>query len=342
MRTKLEDYMDKNFLIQINNKIDKEIPNAFRMYVKLFTNALISSGKSNNTVISYYLDIKTFFDYCSISEILSQEITDIRPIHINSYYTHLVSVRDNNSISIKRKKYVMKLFFDFLEEQNEINKNPIPKDSVIKAKIKNPYKAPTYLEIEEIKKINKAILDTNKNEFTKIRNLFIFNLLIHTGLRINEALNLDLSDFEQGINTNRLYVKGKGEKERYLPIELNSTFFQIYEEGFVYNFAERYFTLRNKTKTSNCALFISKRGDRLTSRYVQKNLQELRLSANLNKNVTPHKLRHTFATHLLKNGTNIRLVQELLGHSSISTTQIYTHSNSKDLDEAIKKFTIKY
>ena len=183
---------------------------------------------------------------------------------------------------------------------------------------------------------------TNKNEFTKIRNLFIFNLLIHTGLRINEALNLDLSDFEQGINTNRLYVKGKGEKERYLPIELNSTFFQIYEEGFVYNFAERYFTLRNKTKTSNCALFISKRGDRLTSRYVQKKLQELRLSANLNKNVTPHKLRHTFATHLLKNGTNIRLVQELLGHSSISTTQIYTHSNSKDLDEAIKKFTIKY
>lgn len=334
--------MDKNFLIQINNKIDKEIPNAFKMYIKLFTNALISSGKSNNTVVSYYLDIKTFFDYCSISEILSQEITDIRPIHINSYYTHLVSVRDNNSISIKRKKYVMKLFFDFLEEQNEINKNPIPKDSVIKAKIKNPYKAPTYLEIEEIKKINKAILDTNKNEFTKIRNLFIFNLLIHTGLRINEALNLDLSDFEQGINTNRLYVKGKGEKERYLPIELNSTFFQIYEEGFVYNFAERYFTLRNKTKTSNCALFISKRGDRLTSRYVQKNLQELRLSANLNKNVTPHKLRHTFATHLLKNGTNIRLVQELLGHSSISTTQIYTHSNSNDLDEAIKKFTIKY
>lgn len=165
--------MDKNFLIQINNKIDKEIPNAFKMYVKLFTNALISSGKSNNTVVSYYLDIKTFFDYCSISEILSQEITDIRPIHINSYYTHLVSVRDNNSISIKRKKYVMKLFFDFLEEQNEINKNPIPKDSVIKAKIKNPYKAPTYLEIEEIKKINKAILDTNKNEFTNKKLIHI-------------------------------------------------------------------------------------------------------------------------------------------------------------------------
>ena len=116
MRTKPEGYMDKNFLIQINNKIDKEIPNAFKMYVKLFTNALISSGKSNNTVVSYYLDIKTFFDYCSISEILSQEITDIRPIHINSYYTHLVSVRDNNSISIKRKKYVMKLFFVYFSQ----------------------------------------------------------------------------------------------------------------------------------------------------------------------------------------------------------------------------------
>ena len=75
---------------------------------------------------------------------------------------------DTTSYDLTRniKKYVMKLFFDFLEEQNEINKNPIPKDSVIKAKIKNPYKAPTYLEIEEIKKINKAILDTNKNEFT--------------------------------------------------------------------------------------------------------------------------------------------------------------------------------
>ncbi len=334
--------MKKSFLIQINDKIDKEIQNFYKVYVKLFINALISAGKSNNTVTSYYLDLKIFFDYCNENNIILEEISDIRPIHINSYYIHLVSARGNNSISIKRKKYVMKLFFDFLEEQNEIKKNPIPKDSVIKTKIKNPYKTPVYLEAEEIRKINKVILGDNKNEFTKIRDLFIVNLLIHTGLRINEALNLDLSHFEQGINTKGLYVKGKGEKERYLPIELNSTFFEIDQDIFSYNFAEKYFMLRNAMKTSSSALFISKRGERLTSRYVQKFLRELRASANLNKDLTPHKLRHTFATHLLKNGTNIRLVQELLGHSSISTTQIYTHSNSKDLDDAIKKFTIKH
>ena len=334
--------LDKDFMLKINNKIESEIPKEYILYVIIFINALISSGKSNNTVSSYYLDLKTFFDYSINEKIYTSEISDIRPVHINSYYTYLVSVRDNNSMSIKRKKYVLKLFFDFLEEQGEINKNPLPKNNVIKTKTKIGYRSPIYLEVEEIKIINNTIINTYKDEFSKSRNFFIINLLLHTGLRINEALNLDLSDFNIDHNTKHLTIKGKGDKERYIPLELNSLLFENHELGITQNYTEIYFSLRNKIKTSSKALFVSKRGNRLTCRYIQKFIKELSLVSNINKEITPHKLRHTFATHLLRNGTNIRIVQELLGHSSISTTQIYTHSNLEDLDRAIKNNTIKY
>ena len=334
--------MDKKFMTTINEKIEKEITKDNITYVSIFINALISAGKTNNTVISYFLDIKTFFDFCIVDKIYTKNICDIRPIHINSYYTHLVSVRDNNSMSIKRKKYVLKLFFDFLEEQGEITRNPLPKNNVIKTKTKIGYRAPVFLEVEEIKKINDAIKDTHKDKFTMLRNLFIINLLLHTGLRINEALNLDLSDFNSELNTLYLTVEGKGDKERYIPLELKSHFFEIYHNGTVINFIEMYFPLRKIIISSSDALFISKKGNRLTSRYVQKFLKDISTISNINKEITPYKLRHTFATHLLRNGTNIRVVQELLGHSSISSTQIYTHSNLEDLNKAIKNYTIKY
>lgn len=330
--------MTNHFRTGFIKKISKNYPNETGNYFLLFIEALIASGKSQNTVNAYYNDLKVFFDFCDLKHIPYSPVSLIRPININMYFTFLISARNNSTSSISRKKYVLRLFLDYLSEQGELEKNPIPKESVIKEKARNLYKLPVYLEIDEIKSINNTIFKMYDDEFIRYRNYFLFNIMISTGLRISEALKLDLSDLNYEGNGKLLRINGKGDKDRIIPIDIK----QLNSGTQTNDFIQKYIDMREKSVIMETALFISKRGARLTPRYVQKELKLLTQNSDIKKNITPHKLRHTFATHLLKNGANIRHVQEILGHSSISTTQIYTHSNIEDLRKSLVQNILKY
>lgn len=328
--------MNIDSLIEKLNNYDTEDS----MYFTLFLEALNIAGKSNNTINAYFRDLKVFFDFKNENTLLKKiSVKKLQTINITMYYSYLVSSRQNSTVSINRKKYVLKLFFDYLIEQKVIKESPIPSESVIKAKSKTASKLPTYLEIDEIQKINESIRLLYQDEFILSRNFFIINLFLHTGLRISELVSLDVKDMEKTKKNEFLQIIGKGNKERVIPINIS----QLCEELSDHNsLIEKYLDYRKSIKCDDDALFVSKNGKRLTPRSIQMTLKKIISYSNIDKEITPHKLRHTFATHFLRNGANIRIVQEVLGHSSISTTQIYTHSNKEDIIDAMKKNNIKY
>ncbi len=328
--------MNIDSLIEKLNNYDTEDS----MYFTLFLEALNIAGKSNNTINAYFRDLKVFFDFKNENTLLKKiSVKKLQTINITMYYSYLVSSRQNSTVSINRKKYVLKLFFDYLMEQKVIKESPIPSESVIKAKSKTTSKLPTYLEIDEIQKINESIRLLYQDEFILSRNFFIINLFLHTGLRISELVSLDVKDMEKTKKNEFLQIIGKGNKERVIPINIS----QLCEELSDHNsLIEKYLDYRKSIKCVDDALFVSKNGKRLTPRSIQMTLKKIISYSNIDKEITPHKLRHTFATHFLRNGANIRIVQEVLGHSSISTTQIYTHSNKEDIIDAMKKNNIKY
>lgn len=328
--------MNIDSLIEKLNNYDTEDS----MYFTLFLEALNISGKSNNTINAYFRDLKVFFDFKNENTLLKKiSVKKLQTINITMYYSYLVSSRQNSTVSINRKKYVLKLFFDYLMEQKVIKESPIPSESVIKAKSKTTSKLPTYLEIDEIQKINESIRLLYQDEFILSRNFFIINLFLHTGLRISELVSLDVKDMEKTKKNEFLQIIGKGNKERVIPINISQLCEELSDHD---SLIEKYLDYRKSIKCDDDALFVSKNGKRLTPRSIQMTLKKIISYSNIDKEITPHKLRHTFATHFLRNGANIRIVQEVLGHSSISTTQIYTHSNKEDIIDAMKKNNIKY
>ncbi|MBP2027054.1 site-specific recombinase XerD [Acetoanaerobium pronyense] len=325
--------------IKFTRLIDEKYSSYNKNLLYIFVNALSSSGKSDNTIISYLLDLKTFFDYLNIEESLKDiNISNLRPIHINMYYSYLITQRNNSSSTLKRKKYVLKLFMDFLKEQNEISSIPIPSESVIKVKQNKLPKMPIFLELKEIRNLNKALEELCKTEYTKIRNIYIINLMLNTGMRISEVLNITLEDLRRSKANGYIVIRGKGNKERYFPIDISD----FSDDHKIKSYISKYIEYRDDIDTTENSLFVSLKGEKISQRYIQKILKEGAEFSQLNKKISPHKLRHTFATHILRNGANIRHVQELLGHSSISTTQIYTHANIADLKESLTKNKIKY
>ena len=320
--------------IKFTRLIDEKYSSYNKNLLYIFVNALSSSGKSDNTIISYLLDLKTFFDYLNIEESLKDiNISNLRPIHINMYYSYLITQRNNSSSTLKRKKYVLKLFMDFLKEQNEISSIPIPSESVIKVKQNKLPKMPIFLELKEIRNLNKALEELCKTEYTKIRNIYIINLMLNTGMRISEVLNITLEDLRRSKANGYIVIRGKGNKERYFPIDISD----FSDDHKIKSYISKYIEYRDDIDTTENSLFVSLKGEKISQRYIQKILKEGAEFSQLNKKISPHKLRHTFATHILRNGANIRHVQELLGHSSISTTQIYTHANIADLKESLTK-----
>lgn len=321
-------------------KCNSEIPKEYSILVKNFFEALIAAGKSENTVMSYYRDIKVFFDYkINEPDLKSLQLEELKPYHISMYYTYLIVSKENSPQSVKRKKYVLKLFIEYLIEQGLLFSNPIPKESVIKNKSKSYSKIPTFLYISEIKEINKTLKEIYDDKFILSRNFFIINFFIHTGLRISELISLNKDVIYEIKNTGLIKILGKGNKERIIPFDMVDFINSIddLDENILYYIEER-----EKNYLDEPALFISKKGNRLSARYIQKLIKKVSSLSGIKKDITPHKLRHTFATHMLKNGANLRQVQEILGHSSVSTTQIYTHSDVDDLKEAMKKNKISY
>lgn len=253
---------------------------------------------SNNTLKSYLNDLKDFDIYFK-GELLNLSYDDIKK--------YIDTLQDKTSTTISHYITVIGSFYSFLIGENLISNNPC--ENVATPKIVK--KLPSYLTEEEVNKL----LDINLLTPYDYRNKAMLELLYATGLRITELCNLKLSDVD--VNNCFIRVYGKGKKERIVPVTdlaLKHLLTYIYD----------YRNIILKDKDSEY-LFISNSLTNISRQGFFKILKKECKRAGIEKNVSPHILRHSFATHLLKHGADLRIIQELLGHEDITTTQVYAH-----------------
>ena len=233
-------------------------------------------------------------------------------------YMALLNEKQYSKATIARKLATLRSFYKFLVKRNCVSSSPV----VSIRTPKQEKKLPRFLEYEEVKRL----LNTPPvNTWLGARDRAILETLYSTGIRVSElvALNMDDIDFLGEV----VHIRGKGKKERIAPI--GSSALQV---------IQHYMEYRNKRAQSNGnfdskVLFVNKHGKRLSTRSVRRKMDKYLKMAGLDPDISPHTLRHSFATHMLNNGADLRSVQELLGHQSLSTTQIYTHLTTKRLKE---------
>ena len=275
---------------------------------------------SKNTSESYYRDISRFVAFMRtknvdrFSEIDKALIYD----YIDAYRSGKLSdVRPSNA-TYSRSMSALRSFFKYLNESEIIDYNPI---NLFKG-AKNERQLPDVLTFSQIERLL-AIFDLE--DPVELRNRTIIETIYACGLRVSELTSLDISSLNQ--DEMCLRVVGKGNKERIIPYYPRlRKLFKLYLSEY-----------RNHLNPLDDALFINQRGKRLSNRSVQNIIEEAGIVADLKANVHPHALRHSFATHLLDNGADLRVVQELLGHENLSTTQIYTHLTIDRLKKTVDK-----
>ena len=274
---------------------------------------------SENSIKAYSFDLKNFlhFSFQESEDILKSDLSNISSHTIRLW---ILSLR-NKSIkasSLSRKISSLKNFFHWLENTHNIFNSAI-------SRLESPKKdknLPRPLTIDDIKRLFSAFENKKEDQWIISRNQAIFLLLYTCGLRISEALDLKANALP--LNTS-IFVKGKGKKERMVPI-LNITNQAI----------EQYKDQCPFPNSSSKYVFLGVRGKRMSARSFQKALESARNSIGLPSSSTPHSLRHSYATHLLNSGTDLRSIQKLLGHSALSSTQIYTQVEQKRLLQVYK------
>ena len=276
---------------------------------------------SQNSVVSYKNDLSKFFiffqDYIE-KNIGLKEIESIKISEFRSFLTY----RRNSEISsnsIARSISALKSFFRFLIKNNKIKESSVFNLKSPKLKKSLPRPINVDLAIQVIKQAE----EIEDEKWIGLRNKAILILLYGCGLRISEALSLNYDDVQ---NEDHILIKGKGEKERIVPMM-----------PYIKKGIENYLEACPKEIISGEALFIGKRFSRLSPRIIQYALEKIRTALSLPETATPHALRHSFATHLLDSGGDLRTTQELLGHSSLSTTQKYTKVETSKLLDIYKK-----
>lgn len=273
-------------------------------------------GKSYNTIKSYKKDIMQFIDYLNEYEEI-KDFEEVETMTFRSFIAYLNSGDKENSKnniqksvskrSINRKISALRTFFKYLQEKKIVKTNKVAYITMPKFK----KELPNVLNKEDINKLRDAV---NTEKITGIRDRLIIELLYSSGIRASELI--DLNEYMVNIEEREIRVIGKGNKERI-------TFFSENTKKWLEKYIEE-----KKRKYSNYTkdtIFTNSRGEKLTTRSLRRLIADYAKKASLQKEVTPHVFRHTFATELLNNGVDIRYLQELLGHSSISTTQVYTH-----------------
>lgn len=268
---------------------------------------------SPHTVKAYRQDIEQFLEYFRENK---------QPVdkHTVRDFISTIFLKTKNKATIQRKIYALKSFYSFRMAKGTIDKNPF---DVISSP-KTEKKLPDILTQKEML----AFLDAlPEDSFINLRNKAVFEFLYATGLRISELVNLKLVDinFDEGM----LRVLGKGKKERIVPFH-----------SFARTVLSRYLEeARRKFKKPIDYVFLNNRGKKITERAIEQILQKTYSDVmESNKKVYPHLFRHSFATHLLQRGANLRVIQELLGHANLSTTEKYTSLNFSDLLNVYKKF----
>ena len=271
----------------------------------------IKQRDKDTTVNSYSEDIYKYLEYME-----SKNISSALDISYNNLLDYLKYLDDNKYevSSVARKIVSIKAFHKYLSE----NYNVVD----ISTKINTPRfyrKLPNILTIEEVDNLLDIKLDTPFD----YRNKAMLELMYSSGLRVSELINLELSDID--LNNNYVRCFGKGSKERIVPVgEYSSKYLSIYINEYRDSMKKGYYTEK---------IFLNNHGKEMTRQGFFKIIKKIAKDKDINKNITPHMLRHSFATHLLNNGADLRTIQEMLGHSSISTTQIYTNVTNDILKE---------
>ncbi|MDL4840052.1 tyrosine recombinase XerC [Aquibacillus rhizosphaerae] len=283
----------------------KESNELFIEFLKIEKNA------SPITITNYMDDINSFVQYLYEEGI--QIFASVDKQIVDSFMLSLYEQNLSQS-SISRKLSSLRSLYKFMEREKLVLNNPFIHVSVSRPKEQEP----SFFEKEELEKLfSVSDLESPLGQ----RNQALLELLYASGIRVSECVELNLKDLDFDLNT--LFVTGKGNKDRYV---LFGTYSEKALKLYINN--GRHSLLR-KTNNPSDHLFLNAKGSSLTTRGVRLILDKMVKSASLTVNIHPHKLRHTFATHMLNEGADLRVVQELLGHEHLSSTQIYTH-DSKD------------
>ena len=263
----------------------------------------VEKGLSENTLEAYRRDLTDFLEFCGA------DIREIQRSHLNGYIRNLRE-KEYSSTSVMRKIASLRGFFKWLCASEICRTNP----TLTLEQPKVPKRLPKVMTIQEIE----AILNDNLNKIERV----IVELLYGCGLRVSELVNLNINDFD--LKAKYLQTTGKGSKDRIIPLGSKAiTAIKNY-------LPERDYTIK-KHRIDTKKLLVNEQGRVLTRQDVYNFIRGQ--GEKIHKHISPHTLRHSFATHLLENGADLRIVQELLGHSDVATTQLYTHISKKRLKE---------
>lgn len=289
-------------------------------YLAKFINYLqATKNLSNKTLSAYTSDLKQFFEY----------ETNIFQPDVCAFISYLNTELKLRDTSIRRKIITLKTFYNYLIDTEVIETSPFKK---LKFKFKQEKKLPKTLSIPEISKLLKCFdIDTALlspfalKEF--IRDAALIDLLVSTGIRIGEAATITINDII--INEHTLLIHGKGRKQRLIYISSSITWDRIKAQ------------IKECKKLNSPYLFINRYGRPISIHGIEDIFKKYIKQAQISTKSTPHYLRHTFATNLLANGADLRSVQEILGHASVATTQIYTEVTTNRKKQVLKKFNYR-
>lgn len=258
---------------------------------------------SDNTVGAYMNDLNKYEEYLK-KDILESDTEDLEK--------YLKYIKNFESTTVAHKITSIKSYFNYNIKRGIVSVNPA--DKVSRPKLTKHL--PEYLTEEEVGKL----LDVEVKSPYDYRNKTILELLYSSGIRISELVNIKTPNYDS--EECLIRIMGKGSKERIVPLG-------DYAVNIMNDYMNNYRPLINKKHTDY--VFINNRGDKISRQFIFKVIKKEALKKGIKKDTSPHTLRHTFATHLLKNGADLRIIQELLGHENISTTQIYTHVTNNKL-----------
>ncbi len=271
----------------------------------------VERGLSPNTLQAYRRDLCQFKDW------LKKDLVQVDSTLMGNYLATLREKGDRSS-TLNRKLSVMRMFYEFLSTEGKIEHNPV--EGISSPRLGR--RIPSFLSEHEVEALLEA---PSVEEEYGARDRAILEVIYGAGLRISELVNLNLTDLN--IRGGWVKVLGKGSKERIVPLGREAC-----------RWVRLCLKKRKPEKTDRLALFCSRYGKRLSRQACWKIIKKYRQKAGIMKKISPHTLRHSFATHLLSHDADLRLVQEFLGHTNISTTQIYTHITQERLKKVYKKY----
>jgi integrase/recombinase XerD len=281
---------------------------------------LIEKGLAKNTLMSYERDLKSYIRYLKNVESV-ESLNDVQRVHI-IHFLGFLKDQGKSAKTLARHVASIRAFHQFLLRDKAVNEDP----TVHIETPKSERSLPKVLSLQEVEKL----LDSpNKQGHFGIRDKAMLELLYATGIRVSELIGIDIENVHLTMGFVR--VIGKGNKERIIPVgrTASEAIKRYLDHGRPHFIAKKH---------QSDALFLNHQGNRLTRQGFWKILKKLTKEAGIEKELTPHTLRHSFATHLLENGADLRAVQEMLGHADISTTQIYTHVSKTRLKDVYSKF----